>query len=183
MDLFLREASDRIGEDDVLTRIDARMEWRLFSPILKRCSGRSGSGPQGYDPLVLFKCLLIGQWHGLSAPKLERALKLRLDFMLFCGLGLPAPVPDETTHCRFCTALVKGGVHFVDAAEVCRRSEDHGLKLQEAEAVIVDAAPVKSAARPRTHIDAPQDRAEDEAADDPDIYWTYISVPILMRDG
>ena len=54
-----------------------------------------GSGPQGYDPLVLFKCLLIGQWHGLSAPKLERALKLRLDFMLFCGLGLPAPVPDE----------------------------------------------------------------------------------------
>ena len=24
---------------------------------------------------------------GWSAPKLERALKLRLDFMLFCGLG------------------------------------------------------------------------------------------------
>ena len=43
-------------------------------------------------------------------------------------------------------------------AEVYRRSEDHGLKLQEAEAVIVDATPVKSAARPRTHIDAPQDR-------------------------
>ena len=114
-------------------------------------------------------------------------MKLRLDFMLFCGLGLPAPVPDEvpdeTTHCRFCTALVKGGVHFDLPAEVCRRSEDHGLKLQEAEAVIVDATPVKSAARPRPHIDAPQDRAEDEAADDPDIYWTYISVPILMRDG
>ena len=187
MDLFLREAADRIGEDDVLTRIDARMEWRLFSPILKRGWGRSGSGPQGYDPLVLFKCLLIGQWHGLSAPKLERALKLRLDFMLFCGLGLPAPVPDEvpdeTTHCRFRTALVKGGVHFDLPAEVCRRSEDHGLKLQETEAVIVDATPVKSAARPRSHIDAPQDRAEDEAADDPDIYWTYISVPILMRDG
>ena len=95
LDLFLREAADRIGADDVLTRIDARMEWRLFSPILKRGWGRSGSGPQGYDPLVLFKCLLIGQWHGLSAPKLERALKLRLDFMLFCGLDLHAPVPDE----------------------------------------------------------------------------------------
>ena len=95
MDLFLREAADRIGADDVLTRIDARMEWRLFSPILKRGWRRSGSGPRGYDPLVLFKCLLIGQWHGLSAPKLEQALKLRLDFMLFCGLGLPTPVPDE----------------------------------------------------------------------------------------
>ena len=41
MDLFLREAADRIGEDDVLTRIDARMEWRLFSPIPKRGWGRS----------------------------------------------------------------------------------------------------------------------------------------------
>ena len=71
---------------------------------------RSGAGPQGYDPLVLFKCLLIGQWHGLSDPKLERALKVRLDFMLFCGLELHSNVPDETTHCRFRTALVKGGV-------------------------------------------------------------------------
>ena len=118
MDLFLREAADRIGEDDVLTRIDARMEWRLFSPILKRGWGRSGSGPQGYDPLVLFKCLLIGQWHGLSAPKLERALKLRLDFMLFCGLGLHAPVPDETTHCRFRNALMKGGTMIERARQI-----------------------------------------------------------------
>ena len=57
----LREAADRTGEDDVLTRIDALMEWRLFPPVLKRVSGRSGSGPQGQDPLVLFQCLLIGQ--------------------------------------------------------------------------------------------------------------------------
>ena len=45
---------------------------------------------------------------------------------------------------------MKGGVHDDLPAEVCRRSEDHGLKLQETEAVIVDATPVKSAARPRS---------------------------------
>ena len=97
MDLFLREASERIGADDVLAKIDALMDWRALSPILKRGLGRSGDGPPGYDPLILFKCLLIGQWHGLSDPKLERALKVRLDFMIFCGLDLHAPVPDETT--------------------------------------------------------------------------------------
>ena len=53
LDLFLREAADRIGADDVLTRIDARMEWRLFSPILSavrdasrvRASGLRSAGP------------------------------------------------------------------------------------------------------------------------------------------
>ena len=107
MDLFLRDAADRIGEDNVLTKIDALMDWRAFSLILTRGLGRSGDGPPGYDALILFKCLLIGQWHGLSDPKLERALKVRLDFMIFCGLDLHAPVPDETTHCRFRNALVK----------------------------------------------------------------------------
>ena len=70
MDLFLREATERIGADDALSKIDALMDWPSFSPILERGLGRSGVGPQGYDPLVLFKCLLIGQWHGLSDPKL-----------------------------------------------------------------------------------------------------------------
>lgn len=155
MDLFLRESTERIGADDALAKIDALMDWLSFSPTLKRGLGRSGIGPQGYDPLVLFKCLLIGQWHGLSDPKLERALKVRLDFMIFCGLDLHAPVPDETTHCRFRNALVRGGVYDALLAEVCRQIEDHGLKLKEAEAAIIDATLVESAARPRTYIDAP----------------------------
>lgn len=172
MDLFLREAVDRIGADDVLTKIDALMDWRAFSPILGRGLGRSGIGPSGYDPLVLFKCLLIGQWHGLSDPKLERALKVRLDFMIFCGLDLHAPVPDETTHCRFRNALVRGGVYDDLLAEVCRQIEGHGLKLKEAEAAIIDATLVETAARPRTHVEAPQDRAESEAPDDPDVHFS-----------
>ena len=85
MDMFLREAADRIGADDVLAKIGALMDWRAFSPILKRGLGRSGDGPAGYDPLIVFKCLLIGQWQGLSDTKLERALTVRLDFMI---LGL-----------------------------------------------------------------------------------------------
>lgn len=172
MDLFFREAADRIGDEDVLSKIDALLDWGAFIPILKRGLGRSGIGPRGFDPLVLFKCLLIGQWHGLSDPKLERALKVRLDFMVFCGLDLHAPVPDETTHCRFRNALVRGGVYDDLLAEVCRQIEGHGLKLKEAEAAIIDATLVESAARPRTHIEAPQDRAEGDAQDDPYMHFS-----------
>ena len=78
MDLFLREAADRIGAEDALTKVDALIAWRAFGSILQRGLKRSGAGPQGYDPLVLFKSLLIGQWRGLSDPKLERALNCLL---------------------------------------------------------------------------------------------------------
>ena len=183
MDLFLREASERIGADDVLAKIDALMDWRAFSPLVKRGLGRSGDGPPGYDPLILFKCLLIGQWHGLSDPQLERALKVRLDFMIFCGLDLHAPVPDETTHCRFRNALVKGGVYDDLLVEVCAQIEAHGLKLQKAEAAIIDATLVESAARPRTHIEAPQDRAEDEASDAPDVHFSADPDARWVRKG
>ncbi|WP_371171514.1 IS5 family transposase [Aliiroseovarius sp. 2305UL8-7] len=81
-------------------------------------------------------------------------------------------VPDETTHCRFRNALVKGGVYDDLLAEVCRQIEEHGLKLKEAEAAIIDATLVESAARPRTHIEAPEDRAEGEAPDDPQLHFS-----------
>ncbi|MBD0866024.1 MAG: transposase [Rhodobacteraceae bacterium] len=59
--------------------------------------GCSGIGPQGYDPLVRFKYLLIRQWH----PEACARPQLRLDFMPFCGPNLFAPAPDATTCCRF----------------------------------------------------------------------------------
>ena len=83
MDLFLREATERIGIDDPLFRSDAFFDWSAFSAILKRGPDRSGLGPSGYAPLVLFRCFPVGQWHGLSDPGPGRALKVRLDFMLF----------------------------------------------------------------------------------------------------
>ncbi|MBD0866169.1 MAG: transposase [Rhodobacteraceae bacterium] len=42
------------------------------------------------------------QWTGGGVRQSWRArpLQLRLDFMLFCGLDLFAPVPDAMTRCR-----------------------------------------------------------------------------------
>lgn len=109
-------------------------------------------GPTGYEPILLFKSLLLGQWHGLSDAKLERALNVRLDFMVFCGLDLHGAVPDNSTLCQFRNALVASGVFDDLLAEVCRQIEDHGLTLKEAEAAIIDATLIESAARACTHI-------------------------------
>ncbi len=66
-----------------------------------------------------------------------------------------------------------GGVYDDLLAEVCRQIEAHGLKLKEAEAAIIDATLVESAAWPRTsYRRAPEDRAEGEAPDDPQMYYS-----------
>ena len=82
MDIFIYESARRIGDQNVLRKVDALLDWSLVLPLLKSGLNRSGLGPQGYDEIVLFKCLLIGQWHGLSDPKLEESLRVRFDFML-----------------------------------------------------------------------------------------------------
>ena len=75
-------------------------------------------------------------------------------------------------HFRFRNALVKGGVYDDLLAEVCRQIDEHGLKLKEAEAAIIDATLIESAARPRTHIEAPKDRAEGDTPDDPEVHFS-----------
>ncbi len=129
---------------------------------------------------VLWPLVLIGQWHGLSDPKLECALKVRLDFMIFCGLDLNTPVPDETTPWRFPNSLVKGKVYDELLAEVCPHLEVHGLKLKQAQGAILDGTLVESPARPCRFIDAANDREEGEEAEpeggitysaDPDAPW------------
>ena len=181
MDLFLQEGARRLGTDNVLLKVAALVDWRRIESVLHSTNLRSRFGRNGYDLGVLFRCLLLGQWHGLSDPKLEESLKVRLDFMLFAGLDLHGPVPDETTHCRFRNALVDGGAYDALLAEICAQLEAHGLKMKSAEAAIIDATLIASAARPSGHVEHPaEDRAEDEPQEaprdirfsaDPDATW------------
>ena len=66
MDIFSYESSRRVGEQNVLRKVDALIDWGSISQLLEAGLKRSPLGPQGYDLIVLFKCLLLGQWHGLS---------------------------------------------------------------------------------------------------------------------
>ncbi len=86
-------------------------------------------------------------------------------------------------HCRFRNALVRGGVYDNLLAEVCGQIEAHGLKLKEAEAAIIDATLIESAARPRTHIEACKDRAEGDTPDDPEVHFSADKQARWVRKG
>ena len=83
--------------------------------------------------------------------------------MLFAGLDLHCSVQDDASHCRFHNVWVKTGAFDGLLTEVCRQIEGHRLKMKEADAAIIGATLIESAARPRTDVEAPQeDRAENK---------------------
>ena len=49
MEIFMHESARRIGDQNVLRKVDALMDWSLVLPLLKSGLNRSGLGPQGYS--------------------------------------------------------------------------------------------------------------------------------------
>ena len=69
---------EHLGTEGHLSKIDKLLKWYRFSKIIKNV--HSDFGPEGYDVLQMFKCLLLQSWHILSDPGLEHSLRVRLDF-------------------------------------------------------------------------------------------------------
>ena len=167
---FSHGVKEHLGESNQLMKLSAMLDWSAFAPLLSDI--HSTLGPTGYAPLMMFKTLLLGQWHSLSDPALEEALRVRLDFLEFTGFALGGDLPDETTLCRFRNKLVQTGKLPLLLREVNRQLEARGLKLKSATTAIVDATLIESAARPRKEIEADEtgEYAVSYSAD-PDAKW------------
>lgn len=101
-------------------------------------------GERPYDPIKMFKAILLGQWYSLSDPALEEALCVRLDFMIFTGFELLEDCPDETTLCRFRNRLIEHGLEKKLFNEINNQLEELGLKVRNASGAILDATIIES---------------------------------------
>jgi transposase, IS5 family len=147
------QLEQRVGLNSTLTKVNALIDWEAIRSqcegLHKREQGQSCKGGQTpFDGVMLFKALLLGQWHSLSDPKLEQALRVRLDFMQFCDLGLDDEIPDESTLCRARNRLVAAGRMDGLLAAVNAQLQGHGLMVKNAQAAVIDATLISSAARP-----------------------------------
>ena len=131
------------------------IESKLVGLYKREASG--AGGPDPYRPLSMFKLVLLGQWHKLSDAQMEQALRVRLDFLVFCEFDLGAELPDHTTICRFRNRLIKAKLDETLLAEINGQLAHKGLKVNEARGAIIDASIVESAARPNRVIDLDQD--------------------------
>jgi hypothetical protein len=83
-----------------LERIEQGFDWSAFEVLLSPIHG-SAMGAPGYPPLTMFKILLLQQWHTLSDPAAEEAVRDRLSFRRFCGLPMDVETPDHASIWRF----------------------------------------------------------------------------------
>jgi transposase, IS5 family len=95
---------------DPLERLAAVIDFELFRGPLVAALRRSARGKGGrppFDPVLMFKVLVLQALYSLSDEGCEFQIKDRLSFQRFLGLGLDGRVPDATTVWLFRERLVK----------------------------------------------------------------------------
>jgi hypothetical protein len=97
-------AMERLG--DFLDRIEQGFDWSAFEALLSRLG--DGRAP-GYPPLTMFKIVLLQQWHTLSDPAAEEAVRDRLSFRPFGCLPLDMETPDHASICGFARRSTSSG--------------------------------------------------------------------------
>lgn len=85
---------------DPLEKLDAVVPWDVFrkplAKVLKRSDGAKGGRPP-FDPVMMFKIMVLQALYDLSDDQAEFVINDRLSFMRFLGLGLGDKVPDAKT--------------------------------------------------------------------------------------
>lgn len=95
---------------DPLERLTQVVDFEVFRHQLKAAlnrSDRSKGGRPPYDPILMFKVLVLQALYNLSDDQAEFQIRDRLSFMRFLGLGLSDPAPDAKTIWLFRELLVR----------------------------------------------------------------------------
>ena len=97
---------------DPLERLAAVLDFEVFRSDLIAAlsrSDRTKGGRPPYDPVLMFKVLVLQTLYTLSDDQTEYQLKDRLSFMRFVGLSLHDAVPDDLALSRAVGASRRGG--------------------------------------------------------------------------
>jgi len=134
---------------DPLERLAAVVDFEVFRSDLMAALSRSDRAQGGrppYDPVLMFKVLVLQTLYTLSDDQTEYQLKDRLSFMRFVGLALHDPVPDAKTIWLYREQLARAGAAERLFARFDRLLREKGWLAMGGQ--IVDATVIE-ARRPR----------------------------------
>lgn len=167
---------------DPLAKIDEAVDWEIFRPTLAKARDKnrqSNVGPKGYDPILLFKILIIQSLYNLSDDATEFQILDRYSFGRFLGLHLGSKIPDATTIWRFRQDLIAAGVIKELFNTFDTHLRNHGfmaMKGQIVDASIVNVPKQRNSREENSRIkngEVPEDWPENKRSrKDVDARWT-----------
>ena len=126
---------------DPLAALDAVMDWTIFVPVLARIPRAEPKAPGGrpaYEPLVMFKILVIQSLYGLSDAPAQFQILDRRSFHHFLGLSEADPVPDQNTLREFREKLTQAELFSELFTAFNARLADQGFITRKGQ--IIDAS-------------------------------------------
>lgn len=97
---------------DPLEALAGAVDFEAFRPVLDDALGY-GDGAKGgrppYDPVAMFKVLILAAQNNVSDERMEFLIRDRLSWLRFLGFGLGKPTPDENTIALFREKLTRAG--------------------------------------------------------------------------
>ena len=105
---------DKIDKNgDPLVKLNKIINWKMFRPQLEKLrqkERKSEAGAKGYDPVLMFKILVLQSLYGFSDDAMEAQILDRITFMRFLKLDLGSKVPDAKTIWVFRQQLTDTGI-------------------------------------------------------------------------
>ncbi len=194
----LSDHPERLSQSgDPLEALERHVDFEAFRPVLLEALGY-GERPKGgrppYDPVTMFKVLVLSSLHNLSDERMEFLIRDRLSWLRFPGFAIGAPTPDQKTIWLFREKLTRAGAFEALFAAFEARLRDRGYRPTGGQ--IVDASLIAAPRQRMTKEEKARIRAGESASDiwpdaparaaqkDTDARWTVrYSRARKSRDG
>lgn len=158
VEALMGHAEERYRQD-WLSKVNSLVDWKPIEKRLLRHYAKDEGRP-AIHPLIMFKALLLAEWHTLSDRELSRSLEYRYDFRRFTGLPFETVAPDDTTFVVFRKRILGDWKRLMEM--VTRQLSSAGYKVHEA--ISVDATLVEAHSKPKRRDDGESEGGDSDGS-------------------
>ena len=97
---------------DPLEALERHVDFEVFRTVLMAAPGYGGRAKGGrppYDPVTMFKVLVLASMHNPGDERMEFLIRDRLSWLRFPGFQIGEPTPDQKTIWLFREKLTRSG--------------------------------------------------------------------------
>ncbi len=130
---------------DPLEVLDRAIPWETFRPVFNKALRKfkkSNAGRKPYDPVFMFKVLVLQSLYNLSDDQTEFQIKDRLSFMRFLELDFEDSIPDAKTLWLFRDTLANKGAIDKLFKKFNRTLDRQGLYARQGQLIDASFVPV-----------------------------------------